>query len=69
MCPSIIDEHRGIGGTFFDDLDDGSPDQCFSFVVTCGYAVLPSYTKLIDEHMNDPFTEKQRDWQMVRRGR
>jgi len=62
-------EHRGVGGTFFDDFDEESIDACFSFVATCGTAVLPSFIPIVDQRRNNEFTKQQREWQLVRRGR
>ncbi|XP_002155548.2 oxygen-dependent coproporphyrinogen-III oxidase isoform X1 [Hydra vulgaris] len=62
-------EARGVGGTFFDDFDEGSIDDCFAFVVSCGNSVLPSYVPLIEEHKDKPFSSRHRDWQLMRRGR
>ena len=68
-CLHGLGEARGVGGSFFDDHDEGSIDDCFAFVVTCGNSVLPSYIPLVEEHKNDPFSQRQRDWQLMRRGR
>ena len=62
-------ECRGIGGIFFDDLDEGTIDECFSFIATCAYAILPSYTPIIDEHKDDEYDEHHVNWQRLRRGR
>jgi len=62
-------EHRGVGGLFFDDLDDKAIDECFSYIVTCTHAILPSYTPMVDKHRNDEYSEKERNWQLIRRGK
>jgi coproporphyrinogen III oxidase len=36
-------ETRGVGGIFFDDLDDKSPTELYNFISTMGAAVVPSY--------------------------
>lgn len=41
-------ESRGIGGIFFDDLDDRDPEQLFAFVKDCLGAFLPSYIPIIE---------------------
>lgn len=61
-------ETRGIGGIFFDYLK-GSNKSLFSFVNDIGEAFLPSYIPLVERRMNEPFTENERMWQLVRRGR
>ena len=62
-------EHRGVGGTFFDDMDDGSMEDCFSFLATCGNAVLPSYCPIVEKHLKDEYTDHHVTWQQLRRGR
>ena len=62
-------ERRGIGGIFFDDVDTPSKDECFKFVEGCADAVIPSYIPLIKKHCNDPFTQENKIWQQIRRGR
>lgn len=62
-------EHRGVGGTFFDDFDEGSMDDCFNFVATCGNAVMPSYLPIVEKHLHDEYEEKHVIWQQLRRGR
>ncbi|KAK4995463.1 Ribulose bisphosphate carboxylase large chain [Elasticomyces elasticus] len=64
-------ESRGVGGIFFDDLDETEKDQesLFSFVQTCLGAFLPSYLPIIERRKEMPFTEKEKQWQQLRRGR
>ena len=64
-------ETRGIGGIFFDDLDETEKDQeqLFAFVQDCLSAFLPSYTPIIKRRKDLPFTEKEKQWQQIRRGR
>jgi len=42
-------ESRGVGGIFFDDLDDEDPEQLFSFVKDCLDAFIPSYVPIIEK--------------------
>jgi len=65
------EESRGIGGIFFDDLDDASHDQenTFAFIQDCLKSFLPSYLPVLEKRKDMPFTEKEKDWQQVRRGR
>ncbi|RHZ72152.1 hypothetical protein Glove_245g2 [Diversispora epigaea] len=63
------DETRGVGGIFFDDLDDKSEEEIFAFVKQCGLSFLPSYIPLIKRRMNTKFTENEKSWQQLRRGR
>lgn len=64
-------ESRGIGGIFFDDMDEAEKDQenCFAFVQDCAKAFLPSYLPILQKRKDMPFTEQEKDWQAVRRGR
>lgn len=62
-------EHRGIGGLFFDDFDEKSMEECFSFITSCGSAIIPSYAPIIEKHRHDKFNDQQRNWQLLRRGR
>ncbi|KAH6642621.1 coproporphyrinogen III oxidase [Boeremia exigua] len=64
-------ETRGVGGIFFDDLDETEKDQeqLFSFVQDCLSAFLPSYLPIINKRKDMPFTEAQKHWQQIRRGR
>ena len=62
-------ERRGIGGIFFDDLDSPSKDECFQFVSACADSVIPSYIPLVEKHNNDPYSDEQKCWQQLRRGR
>jgi coproporphyrinogen III oxidase len=62
-------EPRGVGGIFFDDLDSGDFERDFSFVRDVGNAFLAIYPKLVRAHMNEPWTEAEREHQLVRRGR
>ncbi|PVI01999.1 coproporphyrinogen III oxidase [Periconia macrospinosa] len=64
-------ETRGVGGIFFDDLDETEKDQeqLFSFVTSCLEAFLPSYLPIINRRKDMEFTEQQKLWQQLRRGR
>ncbi|KAL2041629.1 hypothetical protein N7G274_005413 [Stereocaulon virgatum] len=64
-------ESRGIGGIFFDDLDVEEKDQeeLFSFTKDCLTAFLPSYLPIIQKRKDMPFTEREKEWQQLRRGR
>ncbi|MBL7919432.1 MAG: oxygen-dependent coproporphyrinogen oxidase [Bacteroidia bacterium] len=70
-------ETRGIGGIFFDRLNkDAESDsyrmnfeQNFAFWQDVGKAFAPIYTELIARNKNKSFTEKNKDWQLLRRGR
>ena len=65
-------ETRGVGGIFFDRLqatDEISIEQRFAFVKDIASAFAPFYTKIINQNRNLPYTEAQKQWQYLRRGR
>eukprot|EP00126_Sphaerothecum_destruens_P009280 Sdes_comp20479_c0_seq1m14801 len=62
-------ESRGVGGIFFDDLDDKDPETLLAFMHACGESFIPSYLPIVKNHKNDPFTDHQKQWQQLRRGR
>lgn len=64
-------ESRGLGGIFFDDLDATSTDRedAFAFVQDGLEAFLPSYVPIVTRRKDMPFTEAERDWQQLRRGK
>lgn len=62
-------ECRGVGGIFFDDLETPSQEACFKFVSSCANSVGESYVPLIKKHKNDAYGDRQRTWQLLRRGR
>jgi coproporphyrinogen III oxidase len=61
-------ETRGVGGIFFDYLDDDR-QQDFAFVRAVGDAFLEAYVPIVERRRNEPFTERQRQYQLYRRGR
>jgi len=62
------DEHRGVGGIFYDYLED-APERHFAFSRAVGEAFLDVYPRIVDRHMNRPWTEAERAHQLERRGR
>jgi len=62
-------ETRGVGGIFFDDLKDKSVEECLAFSEACASAIVPAYIPLVERRKDMPFTEAQKDWQQLRRGR
>ena len=61
-------EMRGIGGIFFDDLDGNDPIN-FALVQAVGEAFLTAYLPMLQARKDEPFTEADRQFQLVRRGR
>ena len=62
------DEMRGIGGLFFDYLE-GDRDKNFAFVQEMGNAFLDAYVPIARRRMNEAFGERERQYQLYRRGR
>ena len=65
-------ETRGIGGIFFDRLsakDSISIEDRFKFVQAIGNSFLPAYIPLIEKNKAKPYTEANKQWQLLRRGR
>lgn len=64
-------EHRGVGGLFFDDLEAGPAAgyDVAQFVRDVGDGILPSWTSIVARRRTQPFSEAQRQWQLLRRGR
>ena len=63
------DEQRGIGGLFFDDLNEGGFDSCFEFMKSIGNHFIEAYKPIVLKRQETPYTEKQKDFQLYRRGR
>lgn len=58
---------RGVGGIFYDHLD-ADWEKDFAFTQAVGQTFLETYPKLVDRHMNTPWTPAQREMQLVYRG-
>jgi coproporphyrinogen III oxidase len=62
-------EPRGIGGIFYDDLADGGFERCFALTRSVGDAFLAAYAPILERRKDLPFGERERDFQLYRRGR
>ena len=62
-------EQRGIGGLFFDDLNEGGFDRCFEFMKSVGNHFTEAYLPIIIKRKDTPYGEKERNFQLYRRGR
>lgn len=62
-------ECRGIGGLFFDDWQSGGFAASFALVRAIGDHFLPAYRPLFERRMHTAYGERERDWQLYRRGR
>ena len=63
------DETRGVGGLFFDDLDAWGFSRCFDFMRHVGDHYLPAYLPIVERRQALPWSERERDFQLYRRGR
>lgn len=66
------DEARGIGGLFFDHCkasENFSMDNWYSFVTEVGNSFLEAYVPIVERRKDIPYTEENRTWQEIRRGR
>jgi len=62
-------EARGIGGLFFDYLNEWRFQKCFAFMRAVGSAYLSAYTPIVDKRKDHAFNDRQRQFQLYRRGR
>jgi coproporphyrinogen III oxidase len=62
-------EGRGVGGIFFDNLADRDPEELFDFVSDCAAGFLPAYVPILERRKEMEYTDEQRRWQQLRRGR
>ena len=62
-------EPRGIGGLFFDDLNENGFKHCFGFLKSVGDHYLPAYLPIVQKRKATPYGERERDFQLYRRGR
>ena len=62
-------ERRGLGGIFFDDQMDKPQDTIMDFSEACVKNVIPSYLPIVEKRKDQAYTDKQREWQQMRRGR
>ena len=62
-------EPRGIGGLFFDDLNEWGLEKCFAFMQSVGGHFLKAYLPIVKKRKDIPFGERERNFQLYRRGR
>jgi coproporphyrinogen III oxidase len=62
-------ETRGLGGIFFDDMNDRDPELLFQFAKDAVNSVVPAYGPIIEAHKDDEYTQREKEWQQIRRGR
>jgi len=62
-------EPRGVGGIFYDHLNSGDWEADFAFTRAVGLAFLSIYPQIVRRRMRQPWTEAEREHQLIRRGR
>lgn len=62
-------EQRGIGGLFFDDLNEWGMERSFAFMQSVGDYFVKAYQPIIEKRKTMPFGERERNFQCYRRGR
>jgi coproporphyrinogen III oxidase len=62
-------ETRGVGGLFFDDLNEGGFERCFAFQRNVGEHFLPAYLPILERRKDLPHGDRERQFQLYRRGR
>jgi coproporphyrinogen III oxidase len=62
-------EPRGIGGLFFDDLNEGGFERCCSLMISIGNHYLPAYLPIVERRKDISYTESEKAFQRYRRGR
>jgi coproporphyrinogen III oxidase len=63
------DEPRGVGGLFFDDLNEWGFNKSFDFMQSVGDHYIPAYLPIMQKRKDMPYGERERDFQCYRRGR
>ncbi len=62
-------EQRGIGGLFFDDLNEWGFDKSFDFIQSVGNSYTEAYLPIVSKRKTCEYGERERDFQLYRRGR
>jgi coproporphyrinogen III oxidase len=62
-------EPRGIGGLFYDDLNEWGFDKSFAFMQAIGNSYLPAYLPIVQRRKDTPWGEREKKFQQYRRGR
>jgi len=62
-------EPRGVGGLFYDDLNEWGFDRCFGFSRAVADHFLPAYTPIVVRRRHTPWGDREREFQLYRRGR
>lgn len=62
-------EPRGVGGLFFDDLNEPGFDKSFEFTRSVGNHYLEAYVPIVERRMDTEFGKREKAFQKIRRGR
>lgn len=62
-------ETRGVGGLFFDDVNEAGFEKSFEFVRSVGDSFMRAYRAVVSKRASHPYGERQREFQLYRRGR
>lgn len=62
-------ETRGVGGLFFDDLNQWEFDKCFDYIKAVGEGYCQAYLPIVSRRKDIEFGEREREFQLYRRGR
>jgi coproporphyrinogen III oxidase len=62
-------ETRGVGGLFFDDLNEWGFEKSFAFMQAIGNAYAPAYLPIVAKRKDTSYGERERNFQLYRRGR
>jgi coproporphyrinogen III oxidase len=63
------EETRGVGGLFFDDLNQWGFEQCFKFMRSVGDGYLRAYRPIMQKRKDMHYGQAEKEWQLYRRGR
>jgi coproporphyrinogen III oxidase len=63
------DEQRGVGGLFYDDLNEWGFERSFDFTRRVGQGFLNQYLPIVERRRETPFGEREKQFQLYRRGR
>jgi coproporphyrinogen III oxidase len=62
-------ETRGVGGLFFDDLNDWGFERCFDFMQAVGDNYVNAYLPIVERRKDQAYGQREKDFQRMRRGR
>ena len=63
------DEPRGVGGIFYDDLNEWGFERSFAFMQAIGNSYIKAYRPIVARRKNQPYGDRERQFQLYRRGR